>query len=61
MREEYVHLFGEKKFKFQWIETLNNYNNREFIFLSESSIQNIKKFINNFGINLTEYINFLKN
>lgn len=60
IKREYIDLFGDNKYRFQWIQVLENFNNKEFIFLTEESIESIKEFINKYGLNLSEYINYLK-
>ena len=61
MKQEYINFFGEKKYKFEWIDKLEYFANGDNIFLNETSIFYIKEFISKYGLNLEEYLNFLKN
>ena len=61
IKYEYIDFFGESEYKFQWIKKFENYHNKEKIFLTESSIEYIKLFVFKYGLNLEEYIYFLKN
>ena len=43
IKREYIDLFGDNKYRFQWI--LENLINEEFIILTEESTESIKEFI----------------
>ena len=61
MKQESVKFFVEPKYKFEWIQKLVFFKNKDYILLAESSISNIKEFISCYGLNIDEYINFLIN